>query len=195
MATPAAHWEPSESARIGAAAATTGRYTEPPAWDGGAHCAGGLLPGTRAFGLAVQAMFPSLILSPPQGYNCRANTADASVTSLHGTGRAVDLMVTPHGDAGRDGDAIANTVLANAKALGVEEVIWSRTIWTSLRGLREYTGPDPHYSHVHVGLSPVAAQSFNASALPNAPSSSKVPAVVGGVVAGALLLGAWLWRR
>lgn len=190
-----AHWQPSEAARIGAAEATTRQYHEPPAWDGGIHCAGGLLPGTRAFGLAIQAMFPSLILSPPQGYVCRANTADASMTSLHGTGRAVDLMVTPHGDVSRDGDAIANTILANAKALGVEEVIWSRTIWTSLRGTREYTGPDPHYNHVHVGLSPAAAQSFNASALPNTASASKVPAVVGGVVAGVLLLGAFVWRR
>lgn len=187
-----AHWQPSEAARIGAAAATTGRYSEPPRWDGGIHCAGGLLPGTRAFGNAIRTMFPSLILSPPQGYNCRANTADASMTSLHGTGRAVDLMVTPHGDVSRNGDAIANYILANAKPLGVEEIIWSRTIWTSLRGTREYTGPVSHYDHVHVGLSPAAAQSFNASAFPAASLPSKLPAVAVGVgVAGALLL---LWR-
>ena len=55
------------------------------------------------------------------------------------------------------GQAIANYVRANAKALGVSEVIWSQRIWTvqrsgeGWRSMSDRGSPTAnHYDHVHV---------------------------------------------
>ena len=55
------------------------------------------------------------------------------------------------------GQAIANYVRANAKALGVSEVIWSQHIWTvqrsgeGWRSMSDRGSPTAnHYDHVHV---------------------------------------------
>ncbi|NHB85349.1 hypothetical protein G7085_13940 [Tessaracoccus sp. HDW20] len=48
--------------------------------------------------------------------------------SYHGSGRALDIMVS--GDYGWD---IANWARANAKSLGIIEVIYQQKIWTTQR--------------------------------------------------------------
>jgi uncharacterized protein YgiM (DUF1202 family) len=70
----------------------------------------------------------------------------------HGTGRALDIMVT-----GSTGDAIAKYVQAHAAQLGVTEVIWEQKIWTTQRagdGWRwmsdRGSATANHYDHVHV---------------------------------------------
>jgi hypothetical protein len=105
-------------------------------------------------------LFPGMIRSA-EGYSCRPNTANGRDTSLHGTGRAVDLMVVHNGDQSREADAVANWILHHAGELGVQEIIWTRSIWTSSRGFREYSPDSPnassHTDHIHVGLSPSSA--------------------------------------
>jgi hypothetical protein len=71
----------------------------------------------------------------------------------HSTGQALDIMI-PNSSVGQ---AIANYVRANAKALGVSEVIWSQHIWTVQRSGEGWRSmPDRgsptanHYDHVHV---------------------------------------------
>jgi len=71
----------------------------------------------------------------------------------HSSGRAVDIMI-PNSSVGQ---AIANYVRANAKALGVSEVIWSQRIWTvqrsgeGWRSMSDRGSPTAnHYDHVHV---------------------------------------------
>jgi hypothetical protein len=73
-------------------------------------------------------------------------------SSNHGSGRALDIMVT-----GSTGDAIANYVRANAAALGVTEVIWEQKIWTTQRAGEGWrwmsdrgSATANHYDHVHV---------------------------------------------
>jgi len=70
----------------------------------------------------------------------------------HGSGRAVDVMVS--GQLGWD---IANWVRANAAALGVSEVIYAQRIWTVQRGGEGWRAMSDrgsatanHYDHVHV---------------------------------------------
>jgi len=70
----------------------------------------------------------------------------------HGTGQALDIMVT-----GSVGDQIAEWVRANAAALGVSEVIWSQRIWTVQRSSEGWRYMEDrgsltanHYDHVHV---------------------------------------------
>jgi hypothetical protein len=71
----------------------------------------------------------------------------------HSTGQALDIMI-PNSSVGQ---AIANYVRANAKALGVSEVIWSQHIWTvqrsgeGWRAMSDRGSPTAnHYDHVHV---------------------------------------------
>ena len=49
---------------------------------------------------------------------------------------------------GRDGDPGAM-----ARRLGIQYVIYNRKIWSGWNGWVDYTGADPHTSHVHISLS------------------------------------------
>jgi hypothetical protein len=135
-------------------------YDGAPAWDGGAHCSGGILGGTREIGVFLQRRYPQI--GNAGGYSCRPNTADTSRTSVHGTGRALDLMLPlDRGDAdnGR-GDPIANFLVTHAEQMGVQYVIWDRWDWlASLSGRKDtsYGGPNPHIDHIHMELTVEAA--------------------------------------
>ncbi len=73
----------------------------------------------------------------------------------HGTGQAVDAMIANSGV----GWQIANWVRANAKRLGVSEVIYAQKIWTVQRGSEGWRSMSDrgsatanHYDHVHVSV-------------------------------------------
>lgn len=136
-------------------------YTGAGAWAGGANCGGGLLAGTREVGDFVRANFAGT--TSYGGYACRPNTANTSQLSVHGTGRAIDIMIPlKGGDANNAvGDRIANFLVQNAEAIGVQFVIWDRNSWGASRSqpkLRAYTGPHAHTDHIHVELSPAGAR-------------------------------------
>lgn len=136
-------------------------YTGAGAWAGGANCGGGLLAGTREVGDYVRANFPGT--TSYGGYSCRPNTANTSQLSVHGSGRAIDIMIPlKSGDANNAvGDRIANFLVQNAEAIGVQFVIWDRNSWGASRSspkLRAYGGPHPHTDHIHVELSPDGAR-------------------------------------
>jgi hypothetical protein len=70
----------------------------------------------------------------------------------HGTGNALDIMVT-----GATGDQVAEWARANASELGISEVIWSQRIWTVQRSSEGWRYMEDrgsttanHYDHVHV---------------------------------------------
>ncbi len=72
----------------------------------------------------------------------------------HGSGRAVDVMVS--GQLGWD---VANWVRANAGSLGVSEVIYSQRIWTVQRSGEGWrwmsdrgSNTANHYDHVHISV-------------------------------------------
>ena len=74
---------------------------------------------------------------------------------FHGSGQAVDCMIS-NSSVGWD---VANWVRANAKRLGVSEVIYSQKIWTVQRGSEGWRGMSDrgsatanHYDHVHVSV-------------------------------------------
>ncbi|MEO8701543.1 MAG: SH3 domain-containing protein [Kofleriaceae bacterium] len=136
-------------------------YTGAGAWAGGANCGGGLLAGTREVGDYVKATFTGV--SGYGGYACRRNTANSAQLSVHGTGRAIDIMIPmKNGDADNaQGDKIANFLVANAEAIGIQFIIWDRNDWGASRSLpkqRAYGGPIPHKDHLHVELSPAGAR-------------------------------------
>ena len=72
----------------------------------------------------------------------------------HGSGRAVDIMVS-----GARGWEVANFVRANYAVLGVSYVIYSQTIWSVERAGEGWRGMSDrgsttanHYDHVHVSV-------------------------------------------
>lgn len=73
----------------------------------------------------------------------------------HGTGHAVDIMVS-----GSNGQAVANYMRANAASLGVTEVIYQQQIWTTQRASEGWRAMSDrgsaaanHMDHVHVSVS------------------------------------------
>lgn len=70
----------------------------------------------------------------------------------HGTGHALDIMVT-----GSLGDSIAAWLRDNYKKLGIKELIWEQRIWTVQRSSEGWRWMEDrgsatanHYDHVHV---------------------------------------------
>lgn len=131
------------------------RYDDAPAWQGGRNCTGTFTAGARELKAHLVATYPQI--TSIGGYSCRQNTADASKTSVHGTGRALDIMIRTDrskADNGK-GDPIARWLINNATELGVQYIIWDRTSYNSSRSgrkYRAYTGPNPHVDHLHVEL-------------------------------------------
>jgi hypothetical protein len=149
-------WElPSSVAAAGEAVRL--HYDGAPAW-GSAKCAGKLKSGAMRLGEYLQDRYPAI--TSIGGYACRRNTASASKMSVHGTGRALDVFIpTIKGAADNGkGDPLANWLVANAEHIGIQLVIWDRTVWQSNgRGAKAYTGPVPHVDHLHVELTLKAA--------------------------------------
>jgi len=147
-------------------------YTAAGAWAGGANCGGGLRAGTREVGDFVKVTFAGV--SGYGGYSCRPNTANTAQLSVHGSGRAIDIMIPlKSGDADNArGDQIANYLVQNAEAIGVQFIIWDRNDWGASRAapkLRAYGGPHPHTDHLHVELSPAGAAKMTAWFAQNTP--------------------------
>jgi hypothetical protein len=66
-------------------------------------------------------------------------------------------MIPPIGNRANSavGDPIANWLVQNAQAIGVQYIIWNRVQWTGSRTGRkdrDYGGPSPHIDHIHVEL-------------------------------------------
>ncbi len=161
-------WEPSPDAL---AAASPVPYDVPPQWTGPESCAGNLRPGARALGEYTKA---HLGVRSVSGYSCVADGNIAGRTSMHGTGRAIDLMHPT------DGAAVADWLIANSGELGVQLVIWDHGVWQGSRGARafsRYTGPNPHTDHVHVELTEAGAARAapGLSAPEPSPGGARVP--------------------
>ena len=75
----------------------------------------------------------------------------------HGTGRALDVFIPldkGKADNGK-GDEVANWLVKNAEKIGVQLVIWDRTMWVAANSGEKavgYTGPHPHHDHIHLEL-------------------------------------------
>jgi hypothetical protein len=133
-------------------------YDDAPAWRGGSGCAGGLKAGARELRTFLDQKFGAI--TSIGGYACRPNTANTSKTSVHGTGRALDVMI-PKSRGSADntkGDAVAHWLIEHAQEIGVQLIIWDRSIWRA-NGRNEgaYGGPHPHDDHLHVEITDEAA--------------------------------------
>lgn len=159
----AQHWTLPASIRA-AGDAQYVRYDDAPVWNDGRNCSGprtcggsaGFTPGAAELRRHILATFRGV--RSIGGYCCRRNTASSSKTSVHGVGRALDIMIPTVGRFKANssvGDPIANWLVRNAAAIGVQYVIWNRTQWSGHRSRpkdRAYTGASPHTDHIHAEL-------------------------------------------
>lgn len=153
------------------------------------RCSGGATPGAVALGDYLRQHLGHLMnLSVPgrgvQIYACR-NIRGNSSPSVHGEGRAIDIFI-PTGRSGAAdnarGDVIAHWLMANAEHIGVQMIIWDRTVWRANGGApraRCYTGTHPHNDHIHIELTRAGAQKqtpfFRSPAQPPAPPAQPDP--------------------
>jgi hypothetical protein len=153
----ASRWTlPSDVAEAGAKVSLT--YDDAPLWTSTAACSGELKPGGHVLGRYLRDRFTSV--SSVGGYACRRNTADTARLSVHGTGRALDVFIPKIGKApdAAQGDRVANWLVTHAQEIGVQLIIWDRSIWRA-NGTNAslYGGPSPHDDHLHVELTVRAA--------------------------------------
>lgn len=99
------------------------------------------------------------------GYDCRPIVGGTG-TSIHGLGRAIDVMInanTPEGLA--KGNEIRNWVINNASQLGIQRVIWNKYSWAANRGgWNLYYEPgknNPHTDHLHIEINIGASTNAN----------------------------------
>jgi hypothetical protein len=144
----AGRWQPPAGARpVG--------YDAAPRWKSDGSSCRKLLPGTEALRRKINATYSGVNATPP--YNCRPQRNNPNVTSVHGIGRAIDIMIPMQGGKAnrRVGDPVANYLAKNAKSLGVQYIIWDRTSWgaTYPNGkLYSAYKTIPHADHIHVEL-------------------------------------------
>jgi peptidoglycan hydrolase-like protein with peptidoglycan-binding domain len=99
-------------------------------------------------------------------YNCRT-IAGTVQRSTHAEGRGLDIgFPLVNGKANPQGTRLVNFLRANASRLGIQTIIWNRTIWSrrNPNGV-PYLGKHPHTDHVHLELSWATARSLTLSTI------------------------------
>lgn len=120
------------------------------AWTPADHCVGAATPGARALMRWILDTYPRA--SSAGIYNCRS-VAGTSSKSAHAEGRALDVHFPGHADPA--GTKLVQRLRPQAARLGIQALIWNRTIWSAKSPAaagRPYLGAHPHYDHVHIEL-------------------------------------------
>jgi hypothetical protein len=137
-------------------------YTSAGPWVGESGCSGSLTPGA---GILREYLYEHFAQTPHiGGYSCRSINGDDTMMSVHGTGRALDVMIPLDGDeADNDlGDPVGNFLIENAQAIGIQYIIWDLWTWRGDRdpGAKDkaYGGAHPHHDHLHIELSVAASE-------------------------------------
>jgi hypothetical protein len=135
-------------------------------WRGSGGCSGDFTRGAADLKRFVEQNFGGV--RAIYGYSCRPINCGSGCTSssmsVHATGRAIDIMIPPFTWTSADnghGNPIAHYLVTNAKALGIQRVIWERSIWDRGTGYTRAFGGHPHADHLHVEITPHAARGLN----------------------------------
>jgi hypothetical protein len=112
----------------------------------------GCQTGTRALGLAIEAVYPDLI-TMRGAYGCYnpRRISGSNAWSLHAEGRALDVGVPHHL---RDtGWTLACELVSNRVIYGVMRLLWDEHIWSVERGMewhRMHPTSQQHRDHLHI---------------------------------------------
>jgi hypothetical protein len=150
-------WKPSASVRS-AGLSQSVSYDGGPAWNP-RNCAGGFTRGGEKLRKYLMANFDPEITTI-LGYSCRKMVGGTKM-SLHGTGRALDIMIKTIGGKADNtkGDKVAAFLVRNAEKIGVQYIIWDNAQWRPGREVRYYGGgsKSPHVDHLHIEITEEAA--------------------------------------
>lgn len=125
-------------------------------YDSATRCTDGPTDGARAMLAWCLANYPEAWSGGI--YNCR-DIRGGTTTSLHGEGRAADVMFPGSCDDG--GWHLVRRIRPHGDELGVISLIFCRRIWSARSpGGRHYGGAAPHRDHVHIGLSRAAGRNL-----------------------------------
>jgi hypothetical protein len=135
-------------------------------WRGSSGCSDYFTRGAADLSNFLQQNFGGI--RAIQGLSCRpincGNGCTSSQMSVHSTGRAIDIMIPPFtwtkADNGH-GNPIAHYLVTNAKELGIQRVIWERSIWDRADAQPSPYGGHPHADHLHVEITPQAAHGIS----------------------------------
>lgn len=133
-------------------------------WNGCTKCSGFASAGSKHLLAWFLEEYPQ---GRSQGiYNCR-NVSGTGSLSIHSCGRANDLWLPYVNNAANPaGYEIIRRIGPHGKRLGIQAVIFDRTIWSARSpGGRPYTGIHPHFDHLHIELTPNAATNLNLATL------------------------------
>lgn len=168
-------------------------YTGAGRWYGSSSCAGGLRSGAVELKNYLSEHFDGV--TSISGYACRSIVGNSTRMSVHATGRALDIMIPTIGGGANNevGDAIGNWLVRHAEEIGIQYIIWDRTQWNASKAAgsksRRYGGSHAHRDHLHVELSPAAANRTTPwfASTPQEPDLTQSPACAefppsGGVV-------------
>ena len=133
-------------------------YTGAGPWNGGANCKGEATSGAFVLRDWLLEEWPQI--SSIGIYRC-SEIGNTGLLSVHGTGRALDLMIpTINGEADNTaGDPIGNWLILNAEEIGIQAIIWDSWRWYADHWPRSgpYSGSHPHHDHLHIELSVAGA--------------------------------------
>lgn len=122
------------------------------------------VPSSRgAFHLAkwMRANHPYLTEINVPGVSARRQLNEGELLDGHRAGYAIDLGIHGNPASWAQGGLLADWLVTNAEAIGIQMVIFLRTAWIAggPAGGRwmEYTGDSPHEDHIHLDLSPSGA--------------------------------------
>jgi hypothetical protein len=121
------------------------------------NCTGTFEPGAAVLREYIAANFD---VDGIGGYHCRAINFDPSKqTSVHGLGRALDVMVPmvdchPCQANNQTGDQLAHWLIVHAEEIGIQRIIWDRASWqaSGVVQTKPYTGSTSHEDHLHIEL-------------------------------------------
>lgn len=127
-------------------------------------CANAVTPGAMILEDWLKRAFPQI--DGIGGFCCRHIRGDSSTTSVHSTGRALDVHIPLHnGEADNDlGDPVGNYLIEHAEEIGIQYIIWDRWTWSGSRAAGEksrmYNGAHDHHDHLHIELSVEASNAM-----------------------------------
>jgi hypothetical protein len=156
-------WVLPEPIRLAADGYRIATNPEPP-WAGiPGNCRKTHSPGALKLKEFLQAKFQKSIWHVGT-LECRPSHGNPINTSMHGVGRALDLHIKRIGKRANStlGDPIANWLVQNAEALGVQYVIWNHMRWSAYDRLGprfdKYNPKDKHTDHIHVELNKAGSE-------------------------------------
>lgn len=135
-------------------------------WQAAARCVGSARPGARALMKWSLGAHPG---ARSMGIYCCRTVRGGRETSCHAEGRACDVgFPLVGGKANPDGYDLVHALRGHAKQMGIQAIIFNRTIWSAKspgRAGRPYAGVNPHLDHVHIELTRPAAERLNVATI------------------------------